>query len=152
MFCGCWGGFIGCGVFDCQEGWLIIGTPYPHLFKAHYGVSSVDLSLTRIESFAVESYDEDASASMRSIPQLRSFALCFHSSHYSMRLLQVRRPNDVPVLDFSNIQKLTVNIGSAFDVTVAHAFIKATEKLETLEYTGTHHHLDGKSDVVPHPQ
>lgn len=107
---------------------------FPMIALSHC-LNLVDLSLTRIESFAVESYDEDASASMRSIPQLRSFALCFHSSHYSMRLLQVRRPNDVPVLDFSNIQKLTVNIGSAFDVTVAHAFIKATEKIETLEYT-----------------
>ena len=116
---------------------------FPMIALSHC-LNLVDLSLTRIGSFAVESYDDAPSASVRSIPQLRSFAFRFHSSDYSMRLLRVRRPDDVPVLDFSNIQKLTVNIESSFDVTVAHAFIKATEKLETLDYTGTHHRLDEK--------
>ena len=109
---------------------------FPMIALSHC-LNLVDLSLTRMGSLAVESYDEDPSASVRSIPQLRSFAVRFQCSDDSMRLL-------LPVLDFSNVQKLTVNIESSFDVTVAHAFIKATEKLETLEYTGTHHRLDEK--------
>ena len=167
-FCGCWVGFR----LQCfrLSGWMVsywntIPPPFqsalwrliwsvprlelldffnfPMIALSHC-LNLVDLSLTRIGSFAVESYDDAPSASVRSIPQLRSFAFRFHSSDYSMRLLQVRRPDDVPVLDFSNIQKLTVNIESSFDVTVAHAFIKATERLETLDYTGTHHRLDEK--------
>jgi len=110
---------------------------FPMIAFSHC-LNLVDLSLIRIGGFAMESYDEDPSAFVESVPQLRSFAVCFCSSDYSMRLLQARRPNDVPVLDFSNIQKLTVNIESTVDVTVAHAFIKATGKLETLVYAGTH--------------
>jgi len=55
-----------------------------------------------------------------------------------MHLLSARRPNGVRVLDFRNVRKLSVMAGKEADLMAIQAFIKVTEKLETLDYTGTY--------------
>jgi hypothetical protein len=55
---------------------------------------------------------------------------------YLKHLLKTRRSNNLPVLDISNIRTLNVNLEKYSDIVVAHALIRGTEKLETLDYDG----------------
>ena len=87
----------------------------------------------------MESYEQNNSAS-KAIPQLRSFSFGVGGGGYANALLKVKRSNGLPVLDFSNLRALNVNVEGPSDLVVTHALIKATEKLETLDYIGTGMH------------
>ena len=55
-----------------------------------------------------------------------------------MHLLNARRPNGVRVLDFRNLRTLSVVADKERDLVAIRAFIRVTEKLETLIYVGTY--------------
>ncbi|EDR03617.1 uncharacterized protein LACBIDRAFT_306978 [Laccaria bicolor S238N-H82] len=94
-----------------------------------------DLTLTCITkpTMAVR-YEEDISAP-EAAPQLQSFAFRRDRGSYTMYLLNARRPNGVPVLDFSKVRTLTVEADREQDLVAIHALIRATKQLETLKYT-----------------
>ena len=55
-----------------------------------------------------------------------------------MHLLNARRPNGVRVLDFRNLRTLSVVANNNRDLMAIQAFIRVTEKLETLIYVSTY--------------
>ena len=55
-----------------------------------------------------------------------------------MHLLNARRPNGVRVLDFRNLRTLSVVADKERDLVAIRAFIRVTERLETLIYDGTY--------------
>ncbi|EDQ98474.1 uncharacterized protein LACBIDRAFT_300228 [Laccaria bicolor S238N-H82] len=93
-----------------------------------------DLSLNYITkpTMAV-SHEEDISAS-EAAPQLQSFASSLDRGSYAMHLLNARRPNGVPVLDFSKVRMLSVEADREQDLMAIQALIRATQQLETLKY------------------
>ncbi|EDR16144.1 uncharacterized protein LACBIDRAFT_301925 [Laccaria bicolor S238N-H82] len=80
------------------------------------------------------SYDKDSSA-LEAAPQLQSFAFCQDFGSYAMHLFNTRRPNGVPVLDFSRVRTLSVEADGEQDLMTIQALIRATKRLETLRYT-----------------
>ena len=71
-------------------------------------------------------------------PQLRSFAFNSGSGPHVLHLLNDRRSNGTPVLDFGSVRKLSVKAENERDLVVIQALIRAAQKLEVIEYTGTH--------------
>jgi hypothetical protein len=71
-------------------------------------------------------------------PQLLSFALNSGSGRHVLHLLNNRRSNGIPVLYFGSVQRLSVKAENERDLVVIQALIKATHKLEVIEYTGMH--------------
>ena len=97
-----------------------------------------DLTLARLTrpTMAV-SYEKDPSA-LEAAPQLRSFTFRLNSGPYAMHLLNARRPSGACVLDFRNVRMLSVEADKEGDLVAIQAFIRVTEKLETLDYAGTY--------------
>jgi hypothetical protein len=98
-------------------------------------INLLHLTLTKLEGAVVESYEQENFAS-EVIPQLQSFSSGVGGGGYANALLKAKRSNGLPVLDFSNLRTLNVNVEGLSDLVVTHALIKATERLETLDYTG----------------
>lgn len=98
-------------------------------------INLLHLTLMKLEGTVVESYEQENSAS-EAIPQLQSFSFGVGGGRYANALFKARRSNDLPMLDFSNLRTLNVNVGDPSDLIVTHALIKETEKLETLDYIG----------------
>jgi hypothetical protein len=98
-----------------------------------------DLTLARLTSHTMAvSYEKDSSAQAFAAPQLRSFAFRLNSGPYATHLLNARRPNGGRVLDFRNVQMLSVEASKEGDLTAVQALIRVTEKLETLNYNGAY--------------
>lgn len=68
-------------------------------------------------------------------PQLSSFD-CGPGIHEYLGKLIGANP---PVVDFRHVRSLDVAVGQESDLAVAHALLKATDKLETLVYWGVSH-------------
>lgn len=96
-------------------------------------INLLHLTLIQLEGTVVESYEQENSAS-EAIPQLQSFSFGDGGGGYANALLNARHSNDLPILDFSNLRTLIVNVEDPSHLVVTHALIKATEKLETLDY------------------
>jgi len=98
-------------------------------------INLADLALACIAkpTTTVASYENSSSAQETS-PQLQSFAFHMNSNSYAMHLLNARRPNGVPVLDFSEVRILSVEAYAEEHLMSIQAFIGATKKLETLVY------------------
>ena len=82
-----------------------------------------------------ESYEKDLSA-LEGAPQIQSFSFRLDCGPYAMHLLNARRPNGVHVVDFRNVRTLSVMADDEGDLMAIQAFIRVTEKLETLIYGG----------------
>lgn len=96
-------------------------------------------SLTSISSFEVR------------IPQLQTFACEMYSGQYAMFLLNARHPIDGPLLDFSNVRMLSLEVDRDSDLAIRRAFINATNKLESLQYTGTYQeHFSRRLKLISH--
>ena len=103
-------------------------------------VSYIDFGSTDVdeqESSALISPNLDLEASDVRVPQLQVFTYGYMSRQYAMRLLSAKCPNGGPMLDFTNVQRLTTYVEEHLDLAVAHALVNATNKLETLRYNGT---------------
>ncbi|EDR03592.1 uncharacterized protein LACBIDRAFT_331388 [Laccaria bicolor S238N-H82] len=69
------------------------------------------------------------------VPRLQVFAYEHAmSGQYAMRLLNAKCPNGGPMVDFTNVRTLCVYLEEDLDLTVVHALVNATNKLETLRY------------------
>jgi hypothetical protein len=97
-----------------------------------------DLTLARLIRPTTAVSCRNGSSALEAAPQLRSFAFRLNSGPYAMRLLNARRPNGGRVLDFRNVRTLSVEAGKEGDLMVIQAFIRVTQKLETLDYVGTY--------------
>jgi len=95
----------------------------------------IDLTLIQLEGAVMASHEQELSMS-EAIPQLQSFTFDFGGAGYAKELLKARRSNDLPVLDFSNIRTLNVNLQEHSELVVTHALTRATKKLEILNYVG----------------
>ena len=71
-------------------------------------------------------------------PQLRSFAFNSGSGPHVLHLLNDRRSDGTPVIDFGSVRRLSVKAENERDLVVIQVLIRATQKLEVVEYTGTH--------------
>jgi hypothetical protein len=60
-------------------------------------------------------------------PQLRSFALNSGSGPHVLHLLNDRRSNGIPVLDFGSVRRLSVKAENERDLVVIQGLIKATQ-------------------------
>jgi len=98
-------------------------------------INLLDLTLNELQGAVVESHEQESSMS-ETIPQLQSFSFGVGDGEYVNALLKARRSNDLPMLDFSNLRTLNANVENPSDLVATHALIKATEKLETLDYIG----------------
>ena len=76
---------------------------------------------------------------LNEVRQLSSFTFGVSVARYVGRLVAANRPNGLPVLGFRNVRSLSVNLDEASDLPVVHALLKATDKLESLEYIGVSH-------------
>jgi hypothetical protein len=97
-----------------------------------------DLTLARLIRPTTAVSCGNGSSALEAAPQLRSFAFRLNSGPYAMHLLNARRPNGGRVLDFRNVRTLSVEAGKEGDLMVIQAFIRVTQKLETLDYVGTY--------------
>jgi hypothetical protein len=84
----------------------------------------------------VASYGQECSTSV-AIPQLQTFSFGVGCSGYAKGLLEARRSDNLPVLDFTKLRTLVIDVEKYSDLVVAHAFMKVTENLEILSYGGT---------------
>ena len=97
-----------------------------------------DLTLALLKRpTTAESYEKDLSA-LEGAPQLQSFSFSLNCGSYAMHLLNARRPNGVRVLDFRTVRTLSVVANDNRDLMAIQAFIRVTEKLETLIYVSTY--------------
>ncbi|EDQ99411.1 uncharacterized protein LACBIDRAFT_335053 [Laccaria bicolor S238N-H82] len=71
-------------------------------------------------------------------PQLQSFNFDSWSSPYVLHLLNYRRSDGIPVLDFGSVRRLTAEGQNEQDLVVIQALIKATQNLEVIKYSGTY--------------
>ena len=99
-------------------------------------INLTDLTIISIESAVMDSSEYEYFAS-DAVPQLQSFTSRFTSGGFLKNLVEARRSKDVPVLDFSNLRALSVDVDehSHFPAAV-NALTKVAEKLETLYYFG----------------
>ena len=104
-------------------------------------VNLVDLTLFRVTGSAVGIHDDEQGEEdfvPEAPPQLRSFAFNSGSGPHVLQLLNDRRSNGTPVLDFGSVRRLSVKAENEQDLVVIQALIRATQKLEVIEYTGAH--------------
>ena len=104
-------------------------------------VNLVDLTLFRVTGSAVGIHDDEQGEEVfvsEASPQLRSFAFNSGSGPHVLHLLEDKRSNGTPVLDFGGIRRLSVKAENEQDLVVIQALIRATQKLKVVEYTGTH--------------
>jgi len=117
-------------------------------------VSLIDIDSTDVneqESSAFISSNLDLGATEVRVPRLQVFACGILGGQYAMRLLNAKCPNGGPMLDFTNVRTLSVDMGNIdlirchftdselrvhLELAVAHALVNATNKLETLRYNG----------------
>ena len=101
-------------------------------------INLTDLTLSHtVTSVAVESNDyEHECLASDVVPQLRSFTFDLLGGRYAESLVDARRSKDVPVLDFSQLHTLSVNVDERSDLAAVHTIMGVTEKLETLYYSG----------------
>jgi hypothetical protein len=115
-------------------------------FLACVNLTDLTLSLVDLDFVDVEEQESptlissnlDLEASDARVPQLQVFAYGVLSGRYVMRLLNAKCPNGGPMLDFTNVQKLSVYMEERWELAVAHALVNATNKLETLQYNSKH--------------
>ena len=98
-------------------------------------INLTDLTIVSIESAGMDSSECEYSAS-DAVPQLQSFTSRFINGEYLKNLVEARRSKDVPVLDFSNLRTLSVDVDEHSHLAAVHALTKVAEKLETLYYFG----------------
>ena len=84
-----------------------------------------------INSYGHEYFAHDA------VPQHQSLTLNGDSAVALMTLVDARRFEHIPVLDFSNLRRLSINILFNSELIGVHALLKVTQKLETLSYQYT---------------
>ena len=104
-------------------------------------VSSIDSDFADVdeqESSTLISSDLDFDATDVLVPRLRVFAYGFMGKRYAMNLLYAKRPNGGPLLDFTNIRRLSVYVEEQSNLAAAHALVKTTNNLESLRYRGKH--------------
>lgn len=98
----------------------------------------VDLTLLSVSGSAA-GIDDDEQGEGNFVPeavapQLQSFNFDSWSSPYVLHLLNYRRSDGIPVVDFGTVRKLSVEAENEQDLVVIQALIKATQKLEVIEY------------------
>jgi hypothetical protein len=99
-------------------------------------INLTDLTIISIESVVMDGSEYEHFAS-DAVPQLQSFTSSFISGESVKNLVEARRSKDVPVLDFSNLRALSVDVDEHSHLPAAvHALTKVAEKLETLYYYG----------------
>ena len=106
-------------------------------------VNLVDLTLFRVTGSAVGIHDHEQGQGEEAFvpeaaPQLRSFAFNSGSGPHVLHLLNDRRSDGTPVIDFGSVRRLSVKAENERDLVVIQVLIRATQKLEVVEYTGTH--------------
>ena len=97
-------------------------------------VNLTDLTLSNIMSAGMDACEHEYFA-QDAVPQLQSFTLDLWG-RYGNSFVNRRGSKDFPMLDFSNLQTLSVIIDENSDIAAVHALTKVTEKLETLYYSG----------------
>ena len=97
-----------------------------------------DLSLACITKPTTAVNNEEKPSAPEAALQLQSFAFRQDCDSYAMHLHNARRPNGVPVLDFSKVRLLSFEAGREQDLVAIQALIRATKQLETLKYTSTY--------------
>jgi hypothetical protein len=100
-------------------------------------INLTDLTLSHITSVVVKSngYEHECFVS-DVVPQLRSFTFDLLGGRYAQSLVEARRSKDLPVLDFSQLHTLSVNVDEHSDLAAVHTIMRVTEKLEILDYSG----------------
>ena len=97
-------------------------------------INLIHLSLAIIEAdmdgYEHEYFVQDA------VPQLQSLTAGVLSGEYTASLVDARRSNDVPVLDFSNLRSLDINIDDYSSLDACAALLEEAEKLENLHCYG----------------
>jgi hypothetical protein len=93
-----------------------------------------DLTLDCVTRPTTAVSDEKDPSAPEAAPQLRSFAFRLDRGAYAMHLLNARRPNGVPVLDFSKVRMLSVEADREQDLMAIQALIRVSKNLEILEY------------------
>lgn len=114
-------------------------------------VNLTELTLCRVD-FHVSAVDEQGS--LTSAPgfnvRIPQFACETYSNQNPMYLLNARHI-DGPVLDFSHVRMLSLEVDRSSDLAVPRAFINITNKLETLRYRGTYQkHFFKRSSLISH--
>lgn len=101
-------------------------------------VNLVDLTLLRVTGSAVGIDDDEQGEEVfvpKAAPRLRSFAFSSGSGQHVLHLLKDRRSNGNPVLNFCSVRRLSVKAENEQDSVVIQALIRATQKVEVIEYT-----------------
>ena len=95
------------------------------------GINLIDLTLSSYtNNHEYEYFAPDA------VAQLQSLTLRFIDGEDAKNLMEARRSKDVPVLDFSNLRALVVDVEKHSQLAAVHALTKVAEKLETFHYFG----------------
>ena len=94
-------------------------------------INLTDLTMISVESAVMDNSEYEYFVS-DAVPQLQSFTSSFIRGEYLKKLVEARRSKDVPVLDFSNLRTLSVDLDEYSHLASVHALTKVAEKLETL--------------------
>ena len=109
---------------------------YPSLFEILYCTSSLDISC--FEVFPITLFSPCLS--------LTTLVLSYISNDstdgLSGKLVGAKLSNGRPVLDFLNLRSLSDRVEQDSELAVVRALLKATDKLETLEFIGMSHYHD----------
>ena len=96
------------------------------------------LVLTHIGNDSMDEYQKKYPIP-NEVPQPSSFTFGVSVGNYVGRLVSANQSNGLPVLSFHNVRSLSVNVDKYSGLQAVHALLKATHKLETLEYIGMSH-------------
>ena len=99
-------------------------------------VNLIDLRLSLVDGIMDGDEHRDEYFVQDTVPQLQSFASGILCGEYTTSLIDARRSKDVPVLDFSKLQVLGINIDEYSSLEAFEALMEVTEKLETFHYLG----------------